>query len=170
MVARAGGYYGTAFWGKCAVTQGDPIYPTIFNVVVDAVVQQWVTMMVEGAEERGERGHEGRHLAALFYADNGVVESLVPLWLKGAFDTLVGLFYRVDLRTNSVKTVGMVFRPCQAAGNQSEAAYGKLIMGEAPTYRERQKGQVQCRECGEEMAAGYVTGHMMTQHGQTVEA
>ena len=39
MVARAGGYYGTAFQRERGVTQGDPLPPTIFNVVVDAVVQ-----------------------------------------------------------------------------------------------------------------------------------
>ena len=39
MVARAGGYYGTAFGGERGVTQGDPLSPTIFNVVVDAVVR-----------------------------------------------------------------------------------------------------------------------------------
>ena len=39
MVARAGGYYGTAFKGEIGVTQGDPLSPNIFNVVVDAVVR-----------------------------------------------------------------------------------------------------------------------------------
>ena len=56
MVARAGGYYGAAFKGDQGVTQGDLLSPTIFNVVVDVVVSHWVTVMVEGAEERGERG------------------------------------------------------------------------------------------------------------------
>ena len=37
-VAREGGYYGTAFQGFRGVIQGDPLFPTIFNVVVDAVV------------------------------------------------------------------------------------------------------------------------------------
>ena len=46
MVARAGGYYEAAFKGDRGVTQGDPVYPTIFNVVVDVVVRNWVTMMV----------------------------------------------------------------------------------------------------------------------------
>ena len=44
MVARAGGYYGTEFKGERGVTQGDPLSPTIFNVVVDAVVRHWVTL------------------------------------------------------------------------------------------------------------------------------
>ena len=73
MVARAGGYYGAAFKGARGVTQGDPLSPTIFNMVVDDVVRQWVTVMAEGAEERGERGQEGRHQNALFYADTVMV-------------------------------------------------------------------------------------------------
>ena len=38
MVARAFSYYGTAFGGERGVFQGDPLSPTIFNVVVDAVL------------------------------------------------------------------------------------------------------------------------------------
>ena len=41
MVAREGGYYGAPFRGERCVTQGDPLLPTIFNVVVDAVVRHW---------------------------------------------------------------------------------------------------------------------------------
>ena len=48
------------------MTQRDPLPPTILNVVVDVVVRHWVTVMVEGAEERGQRGQEGRNQNALF--------------------------------------------------------------------------------------------------------
>ena len=78
MVARKGGYYGAAFKGSRGVTQGYPLSPTIFKVVVDAVVRHCVTVMEEGAEERGKRGQEGRHHNALFYADKGMVGSLDP--------------------------------------------------------------------------------------------
>ena len=67
---------------------------------------------------------------------------LTPLWIQGDFNTLVGLFDRVGLQTNVGKTVVMVYHPCQAAGNLSEAAYRRRVMGEDPTYRERLKGQV----------------------------
>ena len=53
MVARAGGYYGTGFKGERGVTQSDPLSPTIFNVVVDAVVRHWVTLAVKEAETWG---------------------------------------------------------------------------------------------------------------------
>ena len=39
IVARVGGYYGAAFKGAWGVKQGDPLSPTIFNVVMDAVVR-----------------------------------------------------------------------------------------------------------------------------------
>ena len=73
MVERAGSYYRTAFQGARRVTQGDPLSPTILNVVVDEVVRHWLTVMVEGSEEWGECGQEGRHQAALFYVDGGMV-------------------------------------------------------------------------------------------------
>ena len=40
-----------------------------------------------------------------------MVASSDPLWLQGAFNTLVGLFDRVGMRTNIGKTVGIVFYP-----------------------------------------------------------
>ena len=39
MVARAGGNYRADFKGDRGVTKGDPLSPTIFNMVVDAVVR-----------------------------------------------------------------------------------------------------------------------------------
>ena len=50
MVARAGGHYGKTFKGERGVTQGDLLSPTIFNVVVDAVVRHWVNGLVDEAE------------------------------------------------------------------------------------------------------------------------
>ena len=168
MVARAGGNYRTSFGGERGVTQGDPLSPTIFNVVVDAVVRNWVHRIMEEAEARGETGREGQHQAALFYADDGMVISSDPAWIQGAFTALLGLFERMGLRTNVGKTVSMVFRPFQAgAGNRTEEAYGRRITGEGRSYSERQREQVKCLECGEILAVGSMLSHLMTRHGKT---
>ena len=78
------------------MTQGDPLSPTIFNVVVDAVVCHLVTLAVEDTEKKWERGEEGRQQASLFYTDDGMLASSDPRWLKRAFNALVGLFERVS--------------------------------------------------------------------------
>ena len=72
MVARAGGYYGEAFKGARGVTQGDPLSPKIFNVVVDAVNRHWIDGLVAETAEKGETGREGQHQSAVFYADDGM--------------------------------------------------------------------------------------------------
>ena len=88
-----------------------------------------MTVVLVEAKKRGERRNEGRHQSALLYADDGMVALSNPRWLQWAFDTLVGSFKRVGLRTNVGNTVSMVCRPCQAAGTQSVAAYRRKMTG-----------------------------------------
>ena len=45
MVVRAGRYYRAPLCGEQGVTQGYPLSPTIFNVVVDAVVHHWESLV-----------------------------------------------------------------------------------------------------------------------------
>ena len=163
MMARAGEYYGTAFGGERGVTQGDPLSPTIFNVVVDVVVRQWVNGIMEEAEARRETGWEGRHQAALFYADDSMVVLLDRAWLQGGFTALVGAFDRVGLLKNVGKTIGKVCYPCQAgAENRTEEAYGRRITEEGRLYAERQRERVECVECGEFLAVGSILSNLMT--------
>ena len=118
MAARAGGYYGTDFKGARGVTQGDPLSPTIFNVVVDAVVRHWLEVLKNANDEKGATG--GGHLSAVFYADDGIVGASDPAWLQGAFSALVAIFDRVGLQKNVDKTVSMACHPCRAgSGNRT---------------------------------------------------
>ena len=89
-----------------------------------------------------------------------------PGWLQDTFNTLVSLFDRVILWTNVGKTVDMVYRPCQSAGNLTTEAYGRRVTGVGPTYSERKKGQVACGECGEVLEVGSLSIHLMNQHGR----
>ena len=45
MVSRVGGYSGDPFKGQSVLTQVDPISPTIFNVMVDAVLWHWFSVV-----------------------------------------------------------------------------------------------------------------------------
>ena len=162
MVDRAAGYYRTAFGGERGVTQGNPLSPTVFNVVVDAVVRHWVNGIVEAVEAKGETGREGQHQLALFYANNGMVVSLDIAWLQGAFTALVDIFDRVVLMTDVGKTVSMVCHPWQSGdGNRIEEAYGRRVTGEGRSYAERQRERVACGECGEFLVIESMSSHLM---------
>ena len=117
------------------MTQGGPLSPTIFNVVVDVVVWHWFEVMIEGAGGQGRRGQEVRHQNAFFYADDGMIALSDPGWIQGEFGTLVGMFDRSGLNKNVGKMFGMVFRPCQATCTQLEAEYKRWMMGAGPSYR-----------------------------------
>ena len=77
MAAIASGYYGKAFKGDRGVTQGDPLSPTIFNVVVDAVVRHWIEGLKTETKVQGATGREG-HCSAVFYANDGMVGASDP--------------------------------------------------------------------------------------------
>ena len=94
MAARSGGYYGAAFKGERRVTQGNPLSPTLFNVVVDAVVRHCLEDLQAAKEEKDVEGGEG-HFSAVFYADDGMVGATDPELLQGAFSALVAIFDRV---------------------------------------------------------------------------
>ena len=49
MAARVIGYYGDPFEGFCGVTKVYPLLPNISNFVVDAVIRNWMMIMVEEA-------------------------------------------------------------------------------------------------------------------------
>ena len=100
-----------------------------------------------------------------------MVASSDPCWIQGGFSTLLGLFYRLGLNNNVYKAVEMVvrlcqavFRLCQAVGTQSEAAYGRRIMGTGTLYWEKQQDRIQCTEYREYLALGFLAGHMQEQH------
>ena len=113
MAAMAGWNCGPIFQSHRVVTQWFPLSPNIFNVVVDAVIRNWVTIVGDPQEGTGQGlGESIQTLAALFYADDGIVASPESARLQGAFDVLMGLFDQVVLRNNKEKTDIMACRTC----------------------------------------------------------
>ena len=49
LACRAGGFYGEPFQANRGVTQGGPFSPRLFNIMVDAIVREWLRQVL-GAE------------------------------------------------------------------------------------------------------------------------
>ena len=86
---------------------------------VDAVIRHWVTV-VGGPEEGAGRKGAGREglgtstqtRSGIFYADDEIVASLDIAHLQGGFDAFTGLFDRVGLRNNKLKTASIACWTC----------------------------------------------------------
>ena len=76
---------------------------------MDIVVRKWVSLVAGYAGFQDRLGKEVLYRTALFYMEYILVASTDPEWMQGVFETLTGLFERLGLRTNTSKTVGMLY-------------------------------------------------------------
>ena len=76
-VAKAGKYHGDIFVPYRGATQGSVVSPTLFNVLVDAVVRKWLADVMDDmtAANTGFKGDDVGRLSSLFYADDGANSS-----------------------------------------------------------------------------------------------
>ena len=92
MIAKAGGYFRRPFKGYRGLNQGNPMFPTISNVVMDAVIRSWVAVVAPSEDGTEKLGLSIQYLEVYFYSNRGLVTSTQTDWLKRAFELLVRLF------------------------------------------------------------------------------
>jgi len=170
VVARQAGYYGRRFKPTRGCTQGDVLSPTIFNIVCDAIIRYWLTVVGPGTDTAtAGLGTYVQDNQAFFYADDGLIGSTDPEWLQEAFNFLTELFERVGLKTNTNKTKAMICHPGSIATQQSTAGYRHRTLYEGGNFRERQRERVVCPHCppgsGRTFTKGSINQHIRTQHG-----
>ena len=103
-VCRASGTYGAPFKAGRGVTQGGPLLAKLFNIMVDAVVREWLRLLREEmVMEEEEMDELMATLFAIFYVDDAYIASRDPVFLQRAIDGLVSAFERVGLETNTFK-------------------------------------------------------------------
>ena len=163
LACRTGGYYGSVFSAGRGVTQGGPFSPRIFNVVVDAVVREWLRQSLGEEAARHGLGDLVATIMVAFYADDGVLSARCPEWLQESFATLVGMFERVGLRTNAQKTKVMTCIPGRIRVSRTEEVYTDFCHG-ASTHAARKRLRVECNICNQSMQAASLRGHLETQH------
>ena len=93
VVTRPKGYHGPHFTATRGTTQGGLISPTLFNLIVENLVSNWLAVTVEDqlVTHEGLGPAVGRCLG-LLYAYDGVVGSEDTEWLQGAPNVIINLF------------------------------------------------------------------------------
>ena len=79
------------------VTQGGPVSPTIFNIVVDVLVWVMLREVCGPQEALHGLGWEDWEQDDMFYSENGRTVGRNPIWVKGAMKTLVRVFEKAGL-------------------------------------------------------------------------
>ena len=101
MIPKQAGCYGTAFNTSRGVRQGDIISPTVFNIVVDAVINY--------CEAVYKTSHPGKELPkVIFYADDGVISGDDASLVQNMLDLYTDAFLRIGLKMNVDKTKAMM--------------------------------------------------------------
>ena len=100
--------HGPHFKGFRVSTQCDPLYPTIFNVIIDTFLRYWVTVVVLEDTRPDGFGWEEQNMTARFCAADNLLASTRAESLQQVFVTLMAIFYRMGLCTNAIKTVDII--------------------------------------------------------------
>ena len=105
-----GGYSGIPFQGYIFITKGEPLSPTILNIVVCAVLRHWLSVFSETEVETGPEGfgRDVQRMVAYVYAKDGLIVSTRLAGIKWSFYILTELFDWVGLFTNVGDMVSIV--------------------------------------------------------------
>ena len=111
MVTNSGKYYGQPFSMGRGVTQGDPVSPTIFNIIVDAVVRETIQEICGPQEDQHGFGWSAGEHNICFYADDGRISGQYPIWVQAALRKIVRIFVRFGLQINLNNTKAEICTP-----------------------------------------------------------
>ena len=79
------------------MTQGDPISPTIFNIMVDAVVRAVLLELIGPQEAHHRLSWEAKEHNIVLYAYNGHIVACKPIWSQKPLTTVVRMFESVGM-------------------------------------------------------------------------
>ena len=104
LVTCQNGFHVPQFQVTRGTTHGILASPTIFNVAVEIVVSNWLSLTFEDNSATHDiPGMEVGRWMGVFYVDGGVIISRDPEWLQGVINVLIVLIRRVSLMSNAGK-------------------------------------------------------------------
>jgi hypothetical protein len=162
-VCRAKGNYGRPFKAGHGVTQGRPLSAKLFNIVINAVVREWMRLMHAMIDDAD--GNLVKRIAGLFvvfYLDDGYIASRNAEFLQEALGILVKTFKHIGLATNMKKTQAMVCTLGKIRAQLPTDSYRRMRKGVA-TGEESQRAVV-CHVCDKALQARSLRPHLSSAH------
>ena len=151
MIPKQAGCYGTAFKASRGVRQGDIMSPTIFNIVVDAVINY--------CEAVFKMSHPNKEIPKIiFYADDGVITGSDPNLVQSMLDIYTDAFLRVGLKMNVAKTKAMIM-----TGRKFQERATRPMEHQDLSSKEYQTMKVCCDKCKTMVGRNYLKRHQETQ-------
>ena len=132
---RQRGYHGPLILPERGYVQGGLKSCIDFNIMVDAVVRYWLTLVIPDDDVQDGLGRTVGDKLAVIYADDGLLSAKDREWLQKALDLLVSLFERIGLKTNAAKTKLMICLPAPRATRMSDEAYKRRMTGEGESLQ-----------------------------------
>ena len=153
VITHQNGYHNQHYKGTQGSNQDGLILPTLFNLIVNNVVQNWLVMMVEYQLF----AQEVLVLAVwrcmvLFYNDNYMVGLRYSEWLQFALNVLISLLHRYRLVENATKSKAMTCQPGTLQSRMLEEAVRQQCTEMRVLHRERLRRWISCPYFGVELA------------------
>ena len=164
LVPKQSGFFGEPFAAERGVTQGDIISPTIFNIIVDAVLRIWYAKMNLVVNDAVLP-----ETSAIFYADDGKIAGENHARVQEGLSLITDLFARMGLNMSQAKTKSVITTGDLQYHSIAEVAYKRRMVGGEESYRKRKSRKISCPTCEMVIAESHLKTHLLHQHGTVQE-
>jgi hypothetical protein len=147
------------------MTQGGPLSAKLFNILVDAVVREWLRQLHDGVIMVPEE--LDLLMAAfftIFYVDDVYLATRDPDFLQVALNSLVSLFEHVGLETKVKKMQAMICTPGRITTQLSTNSYCRRHGYGTHTREQWDAKKVECRQCQAKMNTSSLSRHLADLH------
>jgi hypothetical protein len=147
------------------MTQGGPLSAKLFNILVDAVVREWLCQLRDsGIMDPEELDLLMAAFFAIFYADDAYLTTRDPNFLQAALNSLASLFERIGLETNVKKMQAMICTPGRISTQLSTDSFRRRHGYGTNTREQWDTRKVECRQCQATMNASSLSRHLADLH------
>ena len=145
--------FGKPFVTERGVKQGDIVSPTIFNIIIDAVVRHTLHQIMENNDNQ---------TAIQFYEDDGVLAGEDYEQIQQMLELLKENFLLFGLEISIEKTEMMAMHAKIKHKPISSEAYDRKINGIGASYKEKQIMMTSCEWCNKEMQTRSIQRHQLS--------